>query len=239
MYRDSVEQFYRALLDSAGITPDMYDWINYTVAEDEIPVEKVDLYNHRLVIVLDTDWTHPLKNISPDLQEDPYSLYMNVGGRIWVIGRKSFEGNVAGRNDFGTTNHPFALNFFNLSATFAENLAVPTQAEFTGASSLLPNFPDMRTAPERVGQTSNPRNTYTNALRAVGYLIRMPESETIYKFQSIGPDTSAFHNFPVAIRYDVGTYKSSYFCFPLYFMNTHDAVQVTDLMLDWFFQGDE
>ena len=65
----------------------------------------------------------------------------------------------------------------------------------------------------------------------------MNNSETIYKFNSLYPDTSRYHYFPVAIRKEVpGSYKTAYFCFPLYFIKTDQAQAVTRKMLEWFFE---
>jgi hypothetical protein len=176
---------------------------------------------------------------------------------VWVIGKRSFDRNQGGRQDFGlTTEHSIAYTHFNLSAICSPAPSLFDFAEFIGAFSIQPDFPDLNVDTTRVAQLSwqsrqiahvdtfahPPETTWTNiryhpfsrALHGVDYLIRENASQTIYRFNSIAPDTSRFHNFPVAIRYDSGTYKTSYFCFPLYFINYDQALVVTRNMLDWF-----
>ena len=234
-YRDSVNLFYRQLLADAGYTLGDSDWFDYTSGNFEFIPQKAYLYNHRLVIVIDNDWSRAFRTESQLDQETPYGQYLDVGGQVWVIGRRSFDGQTdVGFKEFGPFYHPVALTYFNLSGSFNEAMAIPAQVEFAGAVSLISEFPDLVLAPERVRQTSNVNYTYENALRGVSYLIRLNDSETIYRFNATNPDTSRFHNFPVAIRYDSGTFKTSCFSFPLYFINYDQALMVTENMLDWF-----
>lgn len=258
MYRDSVNQFYRNMILDAGYTADQFDVVEYTSSVGaELTVQKSDLYNHRLVIVIDTDIANPLLNANGREQEKPYADYLAVGGNIWVIGRRSFDQPNAGRIEFGLTgDHNIAYNFFNLNAVYSPPLTNYFQSEFVGAASLVSGLPDLNVDTMRVAQCSWTRRdriipplppdtlwSYTpirhsRALPGVDFLMRRPQSEALYQFVAINPDTSAFHNFPVAIRYNPGTFKTAYFCFPLYFIQYDQAVQVTSNMLNWFFRED-
>jgi len=246
VYQDSVNEFYLNMIEDAGYGPDQYDIRNYTVGNSELAVPIADLYNHEMVILLEDDINRPLIESSGQEQESAYGKYLAVGGKVWIIGRRSFDPTSGGgRADFGLTGgHSIAYNYFNLNAIYSHQLGSGTysQAEFTGATSLITGFPDMNVDSMRVRQcdwVEGPTPHYfALGLPGVDYLLRRPGSETIYLFVSLTPDTSDFHNFPVAIRYDAGSYKTSYFCFPLYFMQYDQAVQVTQQMLTWFFHED-
>ena len=239
-YRDSVINFYVQLIEAAGYTTDDYDIATYTEANaNELEPPKADLYNHELVIVLNTDWRRPLINGPGKEQQRAYGKYLDVGGKLWIVGRRSFESqNTGGRLDFALSdvNYPLAYPYMNLSAVFAQSGANFIQAEFSGATAVAEGFPDVNVDTIKVAQTSTNNFRYSQGLIGVSFLIRLTESETIYRFSSLYPDTSHFHNFPVAIRYDKGTFKTSYFAFPLYFVRADQALAITQRMLDWFFE---
>jgi len=80
-------------------------------------------------------------------------------------------------------------------------------------------------------------------LPAVEYLERQNQSETLLKFRSYQPYVSAFDGWPVAVRYEasmeVGTenrtaFKTSYFSFPLFYVEKSQAIQVMQAMLQWY-----
>jgi hypothetical protein len=240
-YRDSVKQFYINLITSAGYDPAQFDWIDYSDSiAGELEIPKSDLYNHRLVIALDTDWSVSLSDGPGRMQETPYMKYLDVGGMLWLIGRRSFEqASEAGRREFGLSTHPLAYTYFNLSAVITQAVDF-AQAEFAGATpnqTDFPNLPDLPVDTVRVHQTSYGPFQYWHGLFGVDHLIRFNDSQTLYTFRAVYPDTSQFHSFPVAIRWDKGTWKTSYFAFPLYFIQTEQAMAITQQMLGWFFEG--
>jgi hypothetical protein len=74
-----------------------------------------------------------------------------------------------------------------------------------------------------------------DALARVEHLIRFSTSEPLYVFVSNDQfSDSTFHGFPVAIRYETATFKTSYFSFPLFFIKYDQASNVADQMLAWF-----
>lgn len=229
IYEDSLNQFYEGIIDSAGFSVDDYDWFDADDLNPQIADESV-LLNYRMVIALDTDMA---TLISTD-QQDEYAAYLDVGGMIWVIGRRSFVNpNQRGRVDFGLSSLPF--QYLDMSAAIVSNLANP-QAEFSGANPIVTGFPTLSVDTLRVSYTSWRFDHYAEALLAVDFTIRYSSSQTLYVFRSLYPDSSSFHGFPVAVRYDGGVFKSSYFSFPLYFFDDASAAEVTRQMLGWFFE---
>ncbi len=243
--RDSVRAFYMQMIQNAGYdTVTDVDWKDFISNTSPRAVAKSDLYNHKMVILLDTDYNYPLDT---DIQETPYSLYMDVGGMIWLIGRRSFDPSGGGRIDFGINGdrdgkHAIAYRYFNLSGAYSQPTNNFRQAEFAGASALIAGFPDLAVDTLRVAQCNWARISgtdttyflYSHGLIGVDNLNRLGDSETIYKYTAVNPDTSRFHNFPVATRYNRGTFKTSYFAFPLYFIQTEQAQEVVNQMLAWF-----
>jgi len=240
-YSDSMLTFYENLIQAAGYNTSEYTVKTYTVGNNEFEPLKSDLYDHELVIVLDTDWRNLLQNqAGGHEQQGAYAKYLNVGGKLWVIGRRSFLAlSDAGRKDFAldANDNPLPVRYLNLSAEYALPVTSFRSAEFSGAFGAMEGFPNIDVDTFRVAHTSTAAYRYSQALLHVDYLIRLDESETIYKFKSLYPDTSRFHNFPTAIRYEVpGSFKTSYFSFPLYFIQTDQAELVTRKMLEWFFE---
>jgi hypothetical protein len=250
-YSDSVKNFYinlvQTYLTENSYPADDFDWVDYTISSTraELSVPKSDLYNHRLVIVSNIDMSRALKEEAGISQETPYSLYMDVGGMVWVVGRRSFDSPTALVNNFGPSgDHSIAFTHFNLSAEYSQDMTRYNQAEFAGTSSLISGFPNLSVDTIKVAYsnwgirrgTDTTWYRYSHGLIGVDILARFNDnSETIYRFSAVNPDTSEFHNFPVAVRYDKGTYKTACFTFPLYFIHSDQAMEVTRQMLNWFF----
>lgn len=226
-HRDSVEQFYTEMVLAAGFTQNDFDWFD---GEAEF-VNRDTLYKYRMVMALDTDW----RNQIPDDQQAEYAEYLDVGGKIWIIGRRSFDLIPASSSiEYGATGLPFS--YINLDGAFLNASNDPNQVDFTGASPLIADLPQLEVDTLRVSYTSWPLNNYAEALYGVGFLITLGECETIYLYDALEPSTSSYQDFPVAVRYDAGTYKTAYFAFPLYFIEDAAAFQAAETMLDWFLQ---
>lgn len=228
-YKDGVDNFYIDMVENAGFTSNDYDW--FDTHADTITVTKANLFNYRMVIVLDTDWNLMI----PEDQQAEYSEYLTVGGKIWVIGRRSFETTSgSGRSDYPMSTNELAYVYMNLEASVLNRVVDRDVVEFNGANSLIASLPALEIDTLRVSYTSWVLNDYSVALFGIGSLIRFGDAETVYTFNSIDPDNSTYHEFPVAVRYDAGTFKTSYFAFPLYFMDEEASFQAADAMLSWF-----
>jgi hypothetical protein len=231
VYRDSVDRFYIEMVENAGFTSADYDVFDTHV--DTFLVDKPDLYRYRMVIALDTDWNLMI----PLEQQAAYTEYLGVGGKIWVIGRRSFETTaVSGRQDYPLDDDELPYLYLNLEASVLNRVADRDVVEFNGATPLMAPLPILNIDTLRVSYTSWALNDYSEALFGIGSLIRFGGSETVYIFRSVDPNNATYHDFPVAVRYDAGTYKTSYFAFPLYFIEDAAAFQAAEVMLDWFLQ---
>lgn len=224
VYQDSVENFYSDMILAAGYTDDDFDWYE----ADLSLVGRDTLYFYRMVMAIDTDW----RFLVSDDQQDEYGEYLDVGGNLWLLGRRSFDAIPAfGAVAYGGTGLP--LTYMDLDGAYLNVSGEQDSVEFTGAISLMTDLPDLHVDTLRVSYTSAGAFQYSEALFGVGWMIRVGESEPLYLFNALH-QTSLFHAFPVANRYDSGTYKTSYFMFPLYFIEDQSAFQLGDAMLEWF-----
>lgn len=224
-WSDSVHQFYANVIDDAGIAPDKWTWINV------VPNIRT-LYLYRLVIIDDLDWNQDINQTTQEAFVD----YLDVGGMIWVIGRMSFS-NTAGFTGLyqyqGNAVEPLPFTFLGLAGAYFSSIT--DTPEFIGANkydNVSAAFPDISIDPLKV-QALN--GDFDYAIPQVEFLILAPGTESIYKFNAINPSVSGtFHNFPVAVRRETATLKTSYFSFPLFMMDYDEAAQIFDTMLTWF-----
>ncbi len=241
-WRDSVGQFFENVLNDAGFPNDRWDWSGSTSP----PI--TTLYKYRMVIVSDIDYTGKLLGS----QQEILAEYLNIGGKLWILGRQSFAmtSNTIGRVDYGPGDdlNPLAYTYMDLSAAYfppgedSTEIGWVHTSEFDGAIPLFGNFPILEVDTVRTLGTSwewplNPDRSYDfTTLPRVEYLIRNPNSETIYTFDAINPDTSRFHGFPVAVRNQNAVFKTSYFSFSLFFIKYDQASLVANEMLTWFLE---
>jgi hypothetical protein len=223
-YQDSVEDFYSDMILAAGYSDDDFDWYDADISL----VGRDTLYFYRMVMAIDTDW----RLMVSDDQQAEYGEYLGVGGNLWLLGRRSFDGIPdTGAVAYGGTGLP--LMYMDLDGAYLNVPLNRDSVEFTGAVSIMGGLPNLHVDTLRVSYTSAGANQYSEALFGVGWMIRAGESEALYLFDALH-QTSLFHGFPVANRYDSGTYKTSCFMFPLYFIEDEAAFQAGDVMLEWF-----
>jgi len=222
---DSVQVFYQNVLTDAGIAPDKWTWIS------AIPDIRT-LYLYRLVIIDDLDWGQDINETTQNAFVD----YLDVGGMIWINGRMSFSNTAGftGLYDYqGNAVEPLPFAFLGLDQAFFPSIS--WTAEFIGANkydNVTEAFPDIVVDTLKV-QALN--GTYDYAMPQVERLILAPGTQSLYKFQAINSNANGtFHDFPVAVRRETATLKTSYFAFPLFMMEYDEAEQIVDIMLDWF-----
>jgi len=226
-WADSIRAFYANLMADAGFTAEQWDWTT-----DTTPPKSM-LYNYRMVIVDDIDWNGPLFNVN-DNPETVLARYLDIGGKVWVIGRFSFS-NVPGQVDpvgYPHDNHPLAFAYLDLSTTF-----YPTGdfsfSEFVGANAVAgTGLPSVNIDTLKAQGLSG---SFSVAIPKIDRMARGNNSETIYTFVSVNPGApDTFHGFPVAIRKDNGIFKSSYFSFHLFFLPYGQASSIFNNMISWY-----
>lgn len=227
-WADSVSDFYANVLADAGIVEENWDWL-------ETAATITDLYMYRLVIINDLDWN---QDVSSSFQE-PLVDYLNVGGRLWVQGRMSFynTSSYAGRYDYGedSSTEPLPYTYLGLNAAYFQEFDLAL-AELIGAEPVQgTNLLRLEADSIKIAGLRGYLNVPYEALpRIEFFMVRNSVASALYTFNSNTPNASIFHGFPVALRLENETFKTSYFSAPLFFMKYSQASQVTNEMLDWF-----
>jgi hypothetical protein len=239
MFRDSIIAFYTNMVENAGYTITIFDTARLNTAPAPTPPVAL-LAKHRMLIIDDFESFKPEMNagnnpgLSPAVRD-----YLTIGGRVWVIGRRSFATNnlqaEPNREDYGAQS--VAYQMFNLSAAtyepFYTDTALSRLTEFRTAKSIYPAFQNIH--------IDSVRCSYLRQAGLGGVEVIERDSsysQSLFTFGSVNPDTSVFEDLPIALvcQPRSGLYKTAYFAFPLYFMdNSGDEVQhVFDVMLAWF-----
>ncbi|UCE67286.1 MAG: hypothetical protein JSU85_04535 [Candidatus Zixiibacteriota bacterium] len=239
-WQDSVNTFFENILSDAGFSEADWDW---SVTQTP-PIST--LYMYRMVLITDVDWTIKISMGSQEAFPD----YLDVGGKLWVIGRGSFNitSNTVGRVDYGPSDlmNPLAYTYMGISAAIfheGENDdSTAFSSEFSGAYPISAGFPSVIIDTVKTLATSwewptGGRYYEFRTLPCVEYLITddLP-TETIYLFNSSTPDTSTMNLFPVGVRYENSTFKTSYFSFHLFFLFYDDALAAAEKMFEWFLE---
>jgi hypothetical protein len=231
-YADSVHQFYADLIEDAGIPANKWDWFESVPIVPDIS----DLYLYRIVVVSDLDWN---ADVGTNIQE-PIIDYLDVGGKFWVIGRFSFFNTSTSSGLYqyqGNAAEPLPFAYLGLDAAYYPP-ANFTDAEFVGArviQSANTGLSDLEIDTLKI-QALN--GSFDYAFPKVERLITgATDAKSIYTFNAISPDsTGTFHGFPVAVRLETSTFKSSYFSFPLYFIKYDQASDAFSRMIAWFLE---
>jgi hypothetical protein len=244
-YPDSLFNFYFDMIGTAGYdidSSDVYGGIGELAPGDYPDIDV--LRNYRMVIFDDMDYYQ--RELTEISNEHPFVQimvdYMSAGGKVWVIGRQTFDPKPPELYSIGVdfaTNSPAFLFFDLSSANYPMESPFPflgDSAEFRSATSILDGFPSLSIDPARTLQMQH------YGINKVEVLARhSAASRTLYTYNAANPDTMQdFQYMPCAVRnYPTNhVYKSSYFSFPLYMMDNSDGqVQaVFNEMLHWFLE---
>lgn len=239
-WEDSVEIFFENLMADAGYDDSQWEWAGVS----NPPIST--LYQYRLVIITDVDFTGKVSGA----HQRGFTGYLDVGGKLWIIGRETFAitSNTVGLVSYGLNDpdDPLPYTYMGFSAAMFPPGEDSTEdgwghtSEFSGAQPLIAGFPTVDVDTNHTLATTwewptDPTRRYEfRTLPRVEYVIRNLDTETIYTFVAVNPDTSRFHGFPVAVRYESSVFKTSYFAFHLFFAHYDNALAVTESMLAWF-----
>ncbi|KPK99793.1 MAG: hypothetical protein AMJ91_06225 [candidate division Zixibacteria bacterium SM23_73_3] len=253
-----VRPFYRDALSQPGLYDELKFWYDpYSApAEDKKspPGEDV-LSRYDLTIVLNL-------GSKPAITEQSYKRYkeyLNVGGRLWLIGLNNFRlssGRAEPHSVQGELRGP-APNTYEVASEYCgiEEVFVPTYTfvdtmtlEFVGAEpfGLWEDLPVLEADPAKCGELKgyDPTNVaYYFGVRGIPYVCydamsnkldfarRIPYQRRIYSFISYYGSISPMHQKPCAINYIGSTNRTAEFCFPLNLMkNESPDYPVFDVM---------
>ncbi|MCP4633031.1 MAG: hypothetical protein GY855_08890 [candidate division Zixibacteria bacterium] len=257
-----LRSFYMSVLQGAGIdTTTEVSWIDNPVY-NQYP-DPDELVKHELILAINDDWLEEFGESTSTWYSrylDVGGKIMVTGRLCFLVNRTNqiepfdcFYGSDLGDYPGNRPTSRFGEEYFNLFGGYFpgwfpfpgvnQNL----NQENMGAYAYDPSFPDINYDTLKVLTISHSPyyDTLLTYLPSVEYIMRNNQSQTLYTFKSYQPHLSEFDGWPIAVRYAptmelTGTYMertaymTSYFAFPLYYCELDDAIDIMELMLDWY-----
>jgi hypothetical protein len=182
-----------------------------------------------------------------------YTDYMDIGGRLWIIGMNNFNA-PTGRGSKAAPE--VAVEYFGLDEIFVAGWTSldSMTLEFMRANpfGLWERLPTLEVEPEKCtklleysdtatvfnfGVRGIPRVNYDALSNSQDYAFRIPAQRRIYSFVSYYGIISPMHDRPCAINYIGPTFRTVEFCFPLNLMKNespdYPVFEVTHEMINW------
>jgi hypothetical protein len=245
-----------AVLKQQGVFDDYAVWFDPLRKPSDnpkdVPGEDV-MSRNDLVIVLNS-------GSNPDISSDNYSKlqdYMNVGGRLWIIGLDNF--NVAGdRSDVHPTGS-IANTYFGVEAVFIPNWTSQdsTTLEFIAAEpfGLWNTLPYLQIDSEKCKKLKGWDSTAAGRdfhIRGIPYVCfdgisntsdfkgRIPYQRRMMSFISYY-GLPPMHEMPCAVNFIGSTFRTAEFTFPLDLMkneasDNYPVYEVMKQVIEWFWQ---
>jgi hypothetical protein len=195
----------------------------------------------------------------PAISEDNYKAYkeyMNIGGRLWLIGLNNFRSSGARKPEAVSD---FVTQYFGIDEVFVPSWtpADSMTLEFIQAKSfgLWGGLPTLEADPTECEDLKGYNSTIPGrnfGVRGIPYVCyealsnkldfakRIPYQRRIYTFISYYGSISPMHEKPCAVNYIGSTYRTAEFCFPLNLMKNESPDQpvfkVMEEMVKWFWE---
>jgi len=244
-----VQPFYQQALSQPGLCDAFAIWYDSTSTPtaSKNPPGEVILSRYDLVIVLNM-------GASPGITEESfkkYKDYLDIGGRLWLIGLDNFGFNASGYNnnphyfkELGTAKNAYYLGteYFGLDQVFVPDYdpSVLKSLEFIQAKpfgswdnklATLDADADLckklkgyaNTTGYRFGVDGIPYVCYVAMSNFTDFEYRIPAGRRIFTFISNRGSLSPMQNMPCAVDYIGPTYRTAEFCFPLHLMKNDGA----------------
>ncbi|MCP4583203.1 MAG: T9SS type A sorting domain-containing protein [candidate division Zixibacteria bacterium] len=159
-----------------------------------------------------------------------FADYLEAGGKLIVAGaRILLERQFAGSWTF--EQFDFQYKYLNLEGVVYPS---PDNTEFVGGQSLVKDFPGFYVDTTKAARIVFPSDNDTGRLFGIGSLIPRDTAEIIYNYISIDPDTSLYHNRPLALIHETEVYKSAVLEFPLYYIEEPASRDILTGILEKF-----
>ncbi len=242
---DSLRAFYRQALSfihDQNVFDQFGTWYNPIPSEDT-------LSRYDLVVAINV-------GAKSGISEDNwrlYTQYMNIGGRLWVIGMNNFNA-PSGRGIKAAPD--VGVEYFGLDEVFVSGWTSldSMTLEFMGANpfGLWEGLPTLEVAPEKCttlidyadtatvlnfGVRGIPWASYDAMSNSMDYGFRIPAQRRIYSFVSYYDIISPMHDRPCAVNYIGPTFRTVEFCFPINLMKNeppeYPVFEVMQEMIEW------
>ena len=183
-----------------------------------------------------------------------FENYLNVGGRIWVIGMNNYGVMNMNRGEVSLAGFELATDYFGLQGIYDPNYAPgePDWLEFVAADSFgswgLPYLEmDPAKAEKLEGYTPTdpgknfrengiPRVPTEEISTTLDFAKRSTLQRRLYSFVSRRGRNSVMEEMPCATTYIGSTYRTAEFTFPLNLMKDDGAREAFRKMINWFWE---
>jgi hypothetical protein len=261
---DSVRNFYRDALASlpAGLCHSFAIWYDPKHSPDKFKNSPGEdrLSRFDLVILLNIGGTSAI--FWADSIYDRYEEYLNIGGRVWLIGLNNFD--VVTGKDKLRPAPSFAREYFGVDNVLAPGWSTLDsmtlefiRAEPFGSWKDLPTLvPDtikcqqlrnytwydpVRGPVYRFGTRGIPYVCFDALVNYTDFEDRYPAQRRIYTYRSYYGSASPLDGKPCAVTYVGPTYRTAEFTFPLNLMKNDAAdgrpvFKVIEEMVNWFWK---
>jgi len=183
-----------------------------------------------------------------------FKNYLNVGGRIWVIGMNNYEVMNTKRGEASLAGFEVATKYFGLQGIYDPNYspAEPDWLEFVAADPFgswgLPRlemdpakaeklevYPPI-TEGKKFRENGIPRVPTEEISTTLDFAKRSPFQRRLYSFVSRRGRDSIMEEMPCATTYIGSTYRTAEFVFPLSLMKNDSAREAFRKMINWFWE---
>ncbi len=252
-----VRPFYREALSQLATCDEWEMWFDPDKTPGAVgksaPEEEV-LSRYDLTIVLNFGSKSDLSK--PNY--DAYKEYLNIGGRLWLIGLNNF--NLSPSNERPQHVSDFVTQYFGVDEVFAPSWTPADtmtlefiQAEPFGSEwKTLPTLQVNETACEKLKGYDSTKTERHFGVRGIPYVCyvamsnkldsesRIPAERRIFTFISYYGSISPMHDKPCAVNYIGPTYRTAEFCFPLNLMKNdapdYPIYEVMEKTVEWFWE---
>jgi hypothetical protein len=219
---DSMAVFYEELLENSGY--------QYTITNSG-PDTISDLTSYEIVVWCKEHVPAPGMNfINPD-NTDLFSSYLDGGGKLILAGSRLAAPTFSYWGTYYFSSFDFQYVYLNLEGVEHPNL---NNTEFIGGQTTAAFFPRFDVDTVRANRIVWPNSDNDGRLFGVGTLIPASFSANIYAYEAVNPDTSNFHNRPIAIIHRTENYSVAVLEFPLYYVEEPTSFEIFNKILQVF-----
>ncbi|MCP4582625.1 MAG: T9SS type A sorting domain-containing protein [candidate division Zixibacteria bacterium] len=217
---DSMVVFYENLLENSGY--------QYAISNSR-PDTIADLTPYEIVV-----WCKehlPAPSMTFLNYDNLISSYLDGGGKLILNGSRLVAPTLGfqGIRMFGSTD--FQNEYLNLDGVEYPNLFT---TEFVGGQPTASFFPGFDVDIDRANRITFPDENNDGRLFGIGALIPRESSESIYAYESVNPDTSNFHDRPIAIIHHGENHIAAVLEFPLYYVEEPTSFEIFNNILQVF-----
>jgi len=219
---DSMLVFYENLLDNTGYP--------YTIS-DSRPDTISDLTPYEIVVWCKEYLPGPNMTFLYHDNIELVSSYLDGGGKLILNGTRLVAPTISFNGILYFDPTEFQYEYLNL-----EGIEYPSffNTEFIGGQPTAAFFPRFDVDTVRANRIAFPDEENDGRLFGIGVFMPRDLSESIYAYDSVNPDTSNFHDRPIAVIHHGENHSAAVLEFPLYYVEEPTSFEILNKILQVF-----